>query len=74
MGRPAMEQARRMPPPRRLSVPEGKDGPMADHAGQPVRGLGGSMLVLLLGGMCLLLQQVPIRYRSISSAKSPTPP
>lgn len=36
---------------------------MADHAGQPVRGLGGSMLVLLLGGMCLLLQQVPIRYR-----------
>ncbi|WP_296279755.1 EAL domain-containing protein [Pseudoxanthomonas sp.] len=36
---------------------------MADHAGQPVRGLGGSMQVLLLGGMCLLLQQIPIRYR-----------
>ena len=36
---------------------------MADHAGQPVRGLGGSMQVLLLGGMCVLLQQVPIRYR-----------
>lgn len=36
---------------------------MADHAGQPVRGLGGSMQVLVLGGLCLLLQQVPIRYR-----------
>lgn len=41
----------------------GKGGRMADHAGQPVRGLGGSMQVLLLGGMCLLLQQIPIRYR-----------
>ncbi|MCR6625131.1 MAG: bifunctional diguanylate cyclase/phosphodiesterase [Pseudoxanthomonas sp.] len=36
---------------------------MADHAGQPVRGLGASMQVLVLGGLCLLLQQVPIRYR-----------
>lgn len=36
---------------------------MADDAGQPVRGLGGSMQVLLLGGMCLLLQQVAVRYR-----------
>ena len=36
---------------------------MADEAGQPVRGLGGSMQVLLLGGACLLLQQFAVRYR-----------
>jgi len=36
---------------------------MADHAGRRRRGLGGSMQVLLLGGACLLLQQIPVRYR-----------
>lgn len=36
---------------------------MADDAGQPVRGLGGGMQVLLLGGVCLLLQQIAVRYR-----------
>ena len=36
---------------------------MADHPAQPVRGLSGSMQVLLLGIACLLLQQVTIHYR-----------
>ncbi|HJS35261.1 MAG TPA: bifunctional diguanylate cyclase/phosphodiesterase [Pseudoxanthomonas sp.] len=36
---------------------------MVDHADIQARGLHGSTKVLLLGGLCLLLQQVPISYR-----------
>jgi len=58
-----MGQARRHARRVDADLARGKGGRMADHAGQPVRGLGGSMQVLLLGGLCLLLQQIPIRYR-----------
>lgn len=36
---------------------------MGDHADSQARGLGVSTRVLLLGGLCLLLQQVPVSYR-----------
>jgi len=36
---------------------------MAERAGQDVKGLGRGAKILLLGGLCLALQQVPISYR-----------